>query len=360
MKRRCASAVLLPLRQLPLIVLLLAVSCSNEGRKQERGATRTVLHQVSASDVGHSISAFGQFRYRRQIEIGFLRSGLLTTVLPVPGETVRQGGVLARIDPTLSEAELRAALAREQSAASQLERVTALRRQGWVTNAQYEVVEAQAKQALEAVTAAKFERSQSILRASSDIVVLSRNAEPGQVVAPGQAVVTAGDARQGIVFVASLPAGDIRQLQLGDGARVTAPGNGSVQLTGQIVEIAGQADPLTGLFEVKVRLNNVGNLAPGYSGRVEFMPTRPRSSRLIIVPSQALFDVRAGVGFVYVLNPENSRLRIRKVLLGEPLPNGVAITEGLAPGDLVAVANLVNLHDGQLVNQSKPPIAGEK
>ncbi|MFM5917401.1 MAG: efflux RND transporter periplasmic adaptor subunit [Novosphingobium sp.] len=339
---------------------MLAASCSDVKRDPSGGAVVTRLHQVEVTGAGYSISAFGQFRYRRQIEFGFLSPGLLTNVVPDAGEEVPQGAVIARIEPTLSQASMRAAMAREQSAASQLARFRALQRQGWVSKAQYEVVEAQAKQAHEEVAAARFERSQSIMRASSDIVILSRNAEPGQVVAPGQSVLTAGDARQGIVFVASLPAGDIRQLRLGDAARITIPGESGGLLSGQVVEIAGQADPRTGLFEVKVRLAQTGIAAPGQSGRVEFDPAVRSQAVSIIVPSQAVFDIRAGVGFVYRLDPQTSRLRVRRVQLGAPLPNGIAVSEGLAPGDRIAVANLTNLHDGQFVNRNGQPEIGRK
>jgi multidrug efflux pump subunit AcrA (membrane-fusion protein) len=68
----------------------------------------------------------------------------------------------------------------------------------------------------------------------------------------------------------------------------------------------------------------------------------------VLVPPGALYQARAGEGFVFVIDEKNVA-RLRKLQLGETDDRGTQILAGLRPGERVAISSLDLLRDGQRV-----------
>jgi RND family efflux transporter MFP subunit len=145
----------------------------------------------------------GIIKARTESDLSFRVGGRLDRRLVDAGAFVRKGEPLAYLDESDLKLQLDQAMAEQASARSALvqaeaeeKRITALTRQGWSANADYDKVKSAADQARSAVTRA--DRAVSLaqnalgyatLTADADGVVSAVEAEPGQVLAAGAPVV---------------------------------------------------------------------------------------------------------------------------------------------------------------------------
>lgn len=144
----------------------------------------------------------GVVRARYETDLAFRIAGKIVTRPVNVGDRVRGGDVIARIDPAdlelqvaTAEAELSAATSSLAQAAADLDRYTTLRSRGYASVADYERKkaandEAQGRldRARRVLDLARNQRGYADLTADADGVITATPAEPGQVVAVGQAV----------------------------------------------------------------------------------------------------------------------------------------------------------------------------
>src|SRR5437899_1732352 len=110
---------------------------------------------------------------------------------------------------------------------------------------------------------ATFNRRYAVIVAPAAGVILRRNAEPGQLVQSGTAILVFGSRSRGVVLRAALADRDVVRLQRGDRAAVHFDALPDEVLQGTVTEIAAAADPLTGTYRVEVTLPRAARLTSG-------------------------------------------------------------------------------------------------
>lgn len=209
-------------------------------------------------------------------------------------EAERAAAELARLEPlaargTVSRSVLDAARAASRTTASRreaLEAALALLREG-ARRERREAAAAQARGARAAAAGARAAAGELVLLAPVTGVVTSRNAEPGEVLGAGQAVVTLGDPARPWARVYLRPAA-LAQVRLGDSVVAMVEGD-TVPARGRVAAIASQAEftPRVALTEderadlllgVKVVFaDSTGRLKAGLPVRVRLGAPRPAS-----------------------------------------------------------------------------------
>src|SRR5215475_14314379 len=175
-------------------------------------------------------------------------------------------------------------------------------------------------------------------------VVTAVNADVGQVVSPGQSVVTVArpEVREAVVDIgADFPV----PLTVGLPFTVSLQLLPTVQVQGQIREIAPQADSVTRMRRVRIALND-----PPESFRLGSSITARRSkaySRILRVPPSAVLKKGAET-FIWVVDEPTSTVSLHKVDLSED-EGGIPITGGLAAGTRIVTAGIHSLEQGQQV-----------
>lgn len=292
------------------------------------------------------IQGIGTAAWRRETPLGFTTGGQIAQVLVNEGERVRQGQLLAILAATPVEAELAVAQAEARRAASDADRLAGLYRDGWVTKARYETAQASAAVSAAQVKARRFALDTAKVVAPSDGIVLSRLAEPTQVVAAGSPVVVIGEAAGG--YVIRVPVNDraAAALSIGAPARVVFQALGTEPLAGRIVEIGGKARQSTGTFDIEISLPADPRLRSGMIGMAS-MTAAPQlgSSAAVLIPATALIAPRAGEALVYVIDAKNIA-RLRKVVIGDTTDTGVEVVSGVATGERVALTGFEKIKNG--------------
>lgn len=338
---------------------LCALACVGCKEKEEPPLIRPVLSIVVAEHTQAARGFAGTVEPRYRSNLGFRVLGRIIVRDINVGDLVTQGERLAAIDAMALEFALRSARADLSSAEAQLANATAtearqraLLETNTTTPAQYELAQRARDSAAAAVTRvranlaiAQEQLGYAQLRAEFDGVVTSVDAEVGQVVSPGQTVVTIArpDVREAVVDVPDELAPDIKP---GVPFTVAWQVDPSIRTQGVVREIAPQADSLTRTRRIRITLDS-----PPASFRLGTTITAYQEAVTVgrvIVPATAILR-RDDKTMVWVVDAATSSVATQEVRTGRTLQGGVEIESGLAVGTRVVVAGVNSLTAGQRV-----------
>lgn len=311
----------------------------------------------------------------QQVEIRPRVSGVIESVEFTEGRTVERGDLLFKLDPRPFAAEVRrleaqlgsakTALVQAESEASRAQRlksrnaISAEQAESRVFLASQRRSELASVEA--ALEAARLNLTFTEVRAPISGSISSAFITPGNNVQAGQSVLT------------SLVATDQLYAYIGVDERtwnsvfadVTSESNtpAALQLAGQqgvsyaghIDFIDNRVDSSTGTLRVRAVFDTHGaaTLRPGAFARVTLAASAARNQ--VMVPDRAVgTDLKSR--FVLVVNAENT-LEYRSVVLGERIGELRVITEGLMPGDRIAVNGPARVGPGMPITPRPVTIA---
>jgi RND family efflux transporter MFP subunit len=338
-----------------LLPLFLLAACG-----EDKAVTKTAADEihpvqvvtVQQENLQRTINAVGTVRYRRETPLGFTTPGKVATVRFEEGDFVKRGALLAALDTTSVGADVSVATAERDRARSEFERLRSLYADGWVTKARYEAAEATVKAADARVRQAGFASGTAQLYAPSSGVVLTRNVQPGQIIAAGTPALILGEGDEGFVFRVPIIDRDASKLRVGMAADIAIESLGGAPITATISEIDGRANEATGAFTVQFRLANRPQLRSGQIGTATIKLPAADSGSTLQIPASALFGVRTGEGLVYVVDAK-SRVETRNVAIERVTDEFVIVSGGLKPGDIIVTSGLEKLRTGSKVRAIK-------
>lgn len=342
-----------PLLRPAAILMLLVLAACGSGKADE-GAEGPLVRTALVGDAQAApIRYTGVIRSRTESDLGFRVGGKIVQRMVDPGQRVRRGQPLMRLDvvdlqlaASASRDQLRAAEAQSAQASAEEARQRRLLEAGAVSRSGYDVALANARSAQAAVAAARSGASQAgnqagygTLFADADGVVTEVLVQPGQVVQAGAVVARLARAGSREAAVA-VPETQVTSLPRNGQAFLYGS---NAPLSAQLREVAGVADPLTRTFDARFVLNR-SDLPLGATVTVEL----PRATTAELqIPLTALHDRGAGPG-VWVLRGDLVRFRpVRIARLGE---EAASIEAGsLAAGDRIVTLGAHLLRDGERV-----------
>ena len=309
----------------------------------------TLVEVEPAAGTG-SLAVTGTVRLKRETALGFNTNGRLAELGVLEGQSVRPGQMMARLDPTGIDAASASARAEAVRAQADLQRLRKLAGEGWVTRPRVESAEATAAAAVARVNQTAFDVRFAHIVAPTAAVVLRRQAEPGQIIAAGQPVVTIGELASGFVLRVPLSDADLARVRVGQGASVVLPALGPQPVAATVSEIAARGDDRTGTFQVELRLPPATGMRSGLIGDAHIhVGGVTGAATMLAVPATAVFAARADEGFVYVYDPARRTVHARLVGIGGLSDSGITITHGLQPGERVVRSAPDQLRDGMPV-----------
>jgi len=291
-----------------------------------------------------SESAVGTIRAVHETSIG---SKLLARVLEVnlkAGQQVKEGDVLVRLDDTDLRAKLqqaKAALAaaeanRTQKAADE-RRAAELAKKNVVTQQEYEQAatavqsaEADLKRAEAMVHEVQATLDWATIRAPMDGTVIDKKVDAGDMVTPGQLLVTLYDPNR-MQLVASVRESLAHRLQVGQEINVFVEGLGK-QCSGTVSEIVPEAQAASRAFQVKVTGPCPTGIYTGMFGRV-LIPLE--EEEVLVIPRQAVRRI-GQLEMVEVV--DGGKALRRAIRTGRTINGDMEVLSGLRPGEEVVLA----------------------
>ena len=278
-----------------------------------------------------------------QADLAAQTSGRVTVVNVDVNARVAQGAVLLRLTAVeqqagadTARAQLRAAEAGAVAAEANYARYAALGSKQFVSRLQLDQSRAARDAAIAARDAARAQLAQAgqqagytVVRAPFAGIVSARRVEPGESIAPGQALMSMY-APGALRIEVQVPQSDAAAIRAVNKARVLLADGRSIDAAA--VTVFPWADPATHSAGVRVSLPDAQDAPePGVTAKVLFPIAR--AGTLLHIPRSALVQ-RGEVSGVYVLT--GNRLSLRQLRLGQRTGDQVEVLTGLKLGELIA------------------------
>jgi multidrug efflux system membrane fusion protein len=369
------------IRRIVLVVILLLAGAgiawwihtrpgpaSRGGRAGASETTPVVAAPVTKGDMPITMNGLGTVTPLATVTVKTQINGQLMRVDFQEGQEVRQGDLLAEIDPRPFELQL-------QQAEGQLVRDQALLRNAQIDLGRFRTLVAQdsiARQQLD-TQAALVKQDEGIVRMDEAMIgtaklniaychitapvsgrVGLRQVDPGNYVqtsdASGIVVLTQ---LQPISVIFILPEDDLPTImkRFSTGAILPVTAYDRSQQTkiadGKLLTVDNQIDPTTGTVKLRAEFENKDeSLFPSQFVNAQLLADTLKN--VTVAPSAAIQLGSPGT-FVYLVNPDDT-VTVRPIKVGPTDGQHTAVLAGLEPGDRVVVDGVDKLRDGAKVS----------
>lgn len=346
---------------------------SREYIKAEQTAIQVDVDSVVLHEFQEETCAIGTLKARETNLLSPKVAGNVDAVLVDIGDMVETGQVVVLLDRTRfkltvnqAEATYKTAVAAVAQSKSQFEqankvydRASKLLAEKVIPQGRFDAAEAAYKTANEALNAAKGKHSQtetaleaardhlkdSRIRSSITGVVVNRNVEVGQYVAPGVQIFRILDQTTVKVDV-ELPEKDFGLITIGTTAIITVDAFKDREFSGKVKVVNPMVDPHVRTFRVRIEASNPsGKLVDGMFARVRFL-TGKRTA--LAVPRDTLQRM-PGSGTFYVFVVEKDRAYKRTVKIAAMNDQYAEVEDGLAKGKKIVISGTGRLRSGTKV-----------
>lgn len=346
------------MRRLLLALCVSLAACSKEEPAPE--PVRPVLSmRVSAQDQAQLGRFAGTIEARYESTLGFRVAGRIARREVDVGAQVPAGALLAVLDPTDQQNQLRASqgdLSRVEAqyinAQANARRQQELFDRGVGAQAGLDIALADLKtakssrdQAQAAVRQGRDQLTYSELRTDHAAIVTDWQAEAGQTVTAGQQIVTLArpDIKEAVI---DLPAELADRLPVGVQMQVVAQLDPSQATTGTVREIEPQADSNTRTRRARLTL---ASTPVGYRlGTAISVTLSSPIAAQIELPVSALLDDQ-GKTQVWIVDPQAGSVAPRDVQILSRSATHALIGSGVKPGERVVTAGVHSLKPGQKI-----------
>jgi RND family efflux transporter MFP subunit len=292
-----------------LIFLLVVVSCNPPDKAVPTGNSGLAMRiPVKTAPVVRKllhlpITGSGILTSTGEQRLSFKIGGIIRAIAVKEGDHVRAGQLLASLDKTEIDAQVRQANEALAKAERDLKRVEALYRDSsatleWVQNA------TTARDiARETAQIAGFNRQYAEIRASKAGKIIKVIGNEGEIIGPGMPVlVEFAAAEQDWVVRVQVSDRNWAALRKGMPATVEMDAYPNDVFNGTVTDMAVAADPTNGLYPIEIKVTPGGKrFAPGLFSHV-FFPA-PQGVPQALVPVEAILEGDGTAAFVFVPNP---------------------------------------------------------
>ena len=331
---------------------------------------RAVKTLVVSERAGGQIREFpGTLEPVDTASLGFEVGGLVQQVRVEAGSRIQQGDLLASLDKSpfeLAVASAKAGLAkaeaqlREKEAGYARQQRIQTRDPGATSQQAVDQARAAYESAREAVSYARAQLGLSQrdlektdLRAPFTGVISERHIQPFEEVVRGKPVFELY-IEGALEVVARVPEQWIGKVFVGLPGEVTSPAQPGKTYRAQISEVANTAD-VANAYPIKASLADTeGALRPGMTAVLQLRFGDAAETLSYLVPVSALWPDDQGQNQVWRFDPATSTVTRQAVQVEGAIGNQAIIREGVAPGDLLVVAGVSFLRQGQRVRLLDP------
>lgn len=301
-----------------------------------------------------------------ETNLSFEIGGKIEWVKVKLGDVVKRGDALARLDQRNFNLSMQSAQANLQKAYSSLSeaendynRYVELLAKGLVSKSGFDNAKASYETATSAVSLAKTQLEistkdllDSVLTAPYNGKISKRLVEPSMQVSPGQPTFEI-EGEEGLEIQVMVPETMIRDLAKDSKITIHYPAFPDLLSQGTITEIGSRAETANA-FPVNILITtSLEGLRAGMTAEVDFtfagVGRTGYTGKTFRLPISALGADEGQKSYVYVYDADKEILSKRLVQTESIINNEVLISSGLNVGEIVAIAGISFLRDGQTV-----------
>lgn len=345
--------------------------CTEEKKQELKAPLRQVRSQVVESGTGvYETSFSGRLHASRETSYSFKVPGTIQDIKVNVGDSISKGDVLAKLDPSTyalqaqqSKASLAEAQSESRNAKANYARVKKLYIGGNVSRSDLDNARTSSDSAAAAVQSARktleiarLNLSYTQLKADEDCSIASIDVEESENVAQGTQIFYTTCGKE-LEVKLDIPESVIASIKKGMGVKVTLSVLEGKTYAGKVHEVGVSSIQGGTTFPVTIILTDPhkDDLQAGLSADVSFsiMNDKKSNGKTFIVPPFAIGEDHTG-RFVFVLKTAEGHtiIKRRPVTVGNVLPTGIEVVDGLSPGMRVVTAGVSVLRDGMEVKNS--------
>jgi len=359
---RCATA------------LLITLSFLNLAGCEEVEAPAALPKKVKAIQIGDASALVersfpGRARAAQEVNLSFRVSGPLIELPANVGDAVKQGDLVARIDPTDFESrvqsmrgKLQQAISARDLAAAEFKRAADIRKKNpdLISASDYDkrsgdrnTTLAQVQEVESALKLAEDDLAYTFLTSPFDGVIAATYVENFENVLAKRSIARILDAER-IEVVIDVPERLISYAAYLVSATVSFEAVPGVTLEAVVKEVGSEASSVTRTYPVTLVMEQPQGLEikPGMAASANLISKLPEQAREVgmSIPATALFSGNdARESYVFIVNQSNMTLEKRQVELSLLSSTGVLVKSGLQAGEWLVVAGVNSVAEGQEV-----------
>jgi len=313
----------------------------------------------------------GSVNASREVVLSFRVGGPLIDVNVNPGDQVKKGEILMRIDPRDYEDRLRTLQARLVGSKAKLIkasndyfRVKQLIKDAVISTSEYDAsfsayVSAKAfVQDYEAqIQTAGHQLQDTKLKAPFDGIITKKYVDNNEVIAAGQPVIEMHDNKELEIDI-SVPESEMmmHKLNTNEYGIATFPTLKGKEFPVRLKEWDVRASKITRTYNVVFSLLNTEGIQifPGMTAEVSWLPKKIRGMVFITVPFSAIVPGENQTSSVWIYDKASLTAKLHKIILG-PLvdSNRVMVLKGLKPEDEIVTAGTRFITEGMKIKPVK-------
>lgn len=271
-------------------------------------------------------------------------SGRLTNLYAKDGAQVQKGALLAKIDDSELQAQLKQAESNQQLAQQKFDRVKTLFEKDGATKADMESAEASLKSAEASVELIKAQIAKTEVRAPFAGKLGFVDVSVGAWLTTGTPIVSISEVKK-LKAKFALPQRYASTLKVGDAVELRDEERG-VTVNGKVKALEAALSESSRTRQILVEVDNAkGDLLAGSYTKVS-AAMQSGFAKSIPVPAEALTLDKDGA-YVYIVN--DGKAKIKHVETGLRTPIAVDVVNGLDEGDTVITSGLISLREGAAV-----------
>jgi RND family efflux transporter MFP subunit len=311
--------------------------------KHKDPLSAVTVETVTVEHIPHAATedVIGTVRPKLCARVEAKLSSRIEQVFVAPGQAVTQGATLALLDAREVQARLEQAHAVLSQADKDFQRLQPLLRSKAISRQDFDAADAKLRVAKSAAAEAETMLTYTTITAPFDGIITRKLADVGDLAMPGKPLFEI-ESPATLRFEAAVPEALVNQVQFRQTLSVSL--NGFAEpITGNVVEIAPMADPVSRTFLTKLDLPQAPGIRAGQFGR---MQVTVGESDVPLVPAAAVVQ-RGQMELVRVVKSGRASMRI--VSTGKLLAEQVEIRSGLDAGETVILGDSATVQDGQRV-----------
>lgn len=317
----------------------------NSQRKEGPPPLNVVTLELAPSPIKDRITLPGEAVANRELTVPAEVSAILVRKTRKEGDAVRQGEILAELDPALYASREKAAKEAFEAARATKERLENLNQTSLATQSELDRALAGLEEARNGLTAARLDRSKCTIKAPFSGYLDAYLVEQGAFATPGTPVCRLMDI-DSVKIRVGVPESDVNTVRNPASFSVVIEALGASPLpSGTLSSLTRSAGTTARLYDLEFLFPNAGKrILPGMFARVELV--KAIRNQALVIPIYAVIS-RENRHMVYV--EEKGEARVRQVAIGIQEGWMVEVTDGLAIGDRVIVVGQRSVSEGRKV-----------
>lgn len=344
----------------------------------------TTVKQIYPSQAITILNASGYVVAQRKASVASKITGLLTSINVEEGSKVKAGEIIARLENEDVLAEIKRAEANLIASRFNLEQAKAeltdatltynrnkeLIDKGYISKAEFDSSEARYNKALAGVSqaeanvkaneaqlqSAKVAYEYTLIRAPFDAIVLTKNADVGDIVTP---IGAAADAKAAVVTIADMNSlqveadvseSNIYMIKIGQPCEIQLDALPEKRFRGKVHMIVPTVDRTKATLMVKISfIDNDPRILPDMSAKVSFLSKElddKENTPLLAINKDALV-YEQGKSYVFVIQ-KNKAIK-KEIITGREFADLTEVKKGISAGETIIVGPLNKVKNGRRV-----------